>query len=83
MQLPTASATLIQILLLYLQEATETPDVYWFVHVDTVDSPYTSKYSVDTIIPKKCFLFELNWDSKRIIGEFALQQSSSRLGRDF
>jgi KUP system potassium uptake protein len=30
-------------------------DVYWFLHVDTVDSPYTSKYSVDTIIPKKCF----------------------------
>ena len=30
-------------------------DVYWFIHVDTVDSPFTSKYSVDTIIPKKCF----------------------------
>ncbi|MFN5002925.1 MAG: KUP/HAK/KT family potassium transporter [Bacteroidota bacterium] len=30
-------------------------DCYWFVHVDTVDSPYTSKYSVDTIIPKRCF----------------------------
>lgn len=30
-------------------------DVYWFVHVETVDSPFTSKYIVDTIIPKKCF----------------------------
>ena len=30
-------------------------DVYWFVHVDTVDTPFTSKYAVDTIIPKKCF----------------------------
>lgn len=30
-------------------------DVYWFVHVDTVDSPFTSKYIVDTIIPKRCF----------------------------
>ncbi len=30
-------------------------DVYWFVHVQTVDNPFTSKYIVDTIIPKKCF----------------------------
>lgn len=34
-------------------------DVYWLLHVDTVDSPYTSKYSVDTIIPKKCFFVRM------------------------
>ncbi len=34
-------------------------DVYWFVHVETVDSPYTSKYSVDTIIPHKCFFIKI------------------------
>lgn len=34
-------------------------DVYWFIHVDTVDSPYTSKYSVDTVIPKKCFFIRI------------------------
>ena len=34
-------------------------DVYWFIHVDTVDSPFTSKYSVDTIIPKKCFFVRI------------------------
>jgi KUP system potassium uptake protein len=34
-------------------------DVYWFVHVDTVDSPFTSKYLVDTIIPKKCFFIRI------------------------
>lgn len=34
-------------------------DCYWFVHVDTVDSPYTSKYSVDTIIPKRCFFVKI------------------------
>jgi KUP system potassium uptake protein len=34
-------------------------DAYWFVHVDTVDSPYTSKYSVDTIIPSKCFFIRI------------------------
>ena len=34
-------------------------DVYWFLHVDTVDSPYSSKYSVDTLIPKKCFFVRI------------------------
>lgn len=34
-------------------------DVYWFVHIDTVDSPFTSKYVVDTIIPKKCFFVRI------------------------
>lgn len=34
-------------------------DAYWFIHIDTVDSPYTSKYSVDTIIPKKCFFIRI------------------------
>lgn len=34
-------------------------DVYWLLHVDTVDSPFTSKYSVDTIIPKKCFFVRM------------------------
>ena len=26
-------------------------DIYWFVHVDTVDAPYTAEYSVEHIIP--------------------------------
>ncbi|MBT1702485.1 KUP/HAK/KT family potassium transporter [Chryseosolibacter indicus] len=34
-------------------------DVYWFLHVDTVDSPFTSKYVVDTIIPKRCFFVRI------------------------
>lgn len=34
-------------------------DVYWFLHVDTVDNPFTSKYVVDTIIPKKCFFVRM------------------------
>ena len=34
-------------------------DVYWFLHVDTVDSPYTSKYSVDTVVPRKCFFVRI------------------------
>ncbi|HKZ36857.1 MAG TPA: KUP/HAK/KT family potassium transporter, partial [Chryseolinea sp.] len=34
-------------------------DVYWFIHVETVDSPYTSKYSVNTIRPKRCFFINV------------------------
>jgi KUP system potassium uptake protein len=26
-------------------------DIYWFVHVDTVDDPYTSEYEVEHIVP--------------------------------
>ncbi len=26
-------------------------DIYWFIHVDTTDDPYTSEYSVEHIIP--------------------------------
>lgn len=34
-------------------------DVYWFVHVETLDTPFTSKYLVDTIISKRCFFIRL------------------------
>jgi KUP system potassium uptake protein len=34
-------------------------DVYWFLHVETVDSPFTSKYKVDTIIPRKAFFVSI------------------------
>lgn len=34
-------------------------DVYWFLHVETVDSPFTSKYSVHTIVPKECFFVNI------------------------
>lgn len=28
-------------------------DIYWFVHVDVLDDPYTTEYSVQTIIPNQ------------------------------
>jgi KUP system potassium uptake protein len=34
-------------------------DVYWFVHIETVDNPFTSKYKVDTIIPKQAFFVSI------------------------
>jgi KUP system potassium uptake protein len=34
-----------------LNKKPKRSDIYWFVHVDTVDEPYTADYSVDHIIP--------------------------------
>lgn len=34
-----------------LNKKPKRSDIYWFVHVDTVDDPYTSEYNVDHIIP--------------------------------
>ena len=33
-------------------------DIYWFVHVDTLDDPYTSEYEVQTIIPNEVIRIE-------------------------
>ena len=33
-------------------------DIYWFVHVDTLDDPYTNDYSVETIIPNEVIRVE-------------------------
>jgi len=33
-------------------------DIYWFVHVNTVDEPYTCEYEVDTIIPNEVIRVE-------------------------
>jgi KUP system potassium uptake protein len=34
-----------------LNKKPKRADIYWFVHVDTLDDPYTCQYSVDHIIP--------------------------------
>jgi KUP system potassium uptake protein len=34
-------------------------DIYWFVHVDTQDDPYTNEYTVETIIPNEIIRVEL------------------------
>lgn len=33
-------------------------DIYWFVHVDTLDDPYTSEYTVEHIIPNDIIRIE-------------------------
>lgn len=36
-----------------LQKKPKRADVYWFVHVDVTDEPYTNEYKVEHLIPKK------------------------------
>ena len=33
-------------------------DIYWFIHVDTVDDPYTCEYVVDSIVPNDVIRIE-------------------------
>ncbi|GAA4432913.1 KUP/HAK/KT family potassium transporter [Ravibacter arvi] len=33
------------------QKRPKRADIYWFVHVDTLDDPYTMEYKVDSIVP--------------------------------
>jgi KUP system potassium uptake protein len=34
-----------------LNRVPKRADIYWFVHVDTVDTPYTAEYAVEHVIP--------------------------------
>lgn len=34
-----------------LNKKPKRADIYWFVHVDTLDNPYTAEYSVEHVIP--------------------------------
>lgn len=41
-----------------LNKKPKRADIYWFVHVDTLDDPYTSEYTVETIIPNEVIRVE-------------------------
>ena len=41
-----------------LNKKPKRADIYWFVHVDTVDDPYTCSYVVDHIIPNNIIRVE-------------------------
>ncbi len=41
-----------------LNKKPKRADIYWFVHVDTLDDPYTSEYTVATIIPNEVIRVE-------------------------
>ncbi len=39
-------------------------DIYWLVHVDISNEPYGATYSVDSIIPGRCFFIRLKFGFK-------------------
>jgi KUP system potassium uptake protein len=41
-----------------LNKKPKRASIYWFVHVDIMDDPYTSEYSVDHIIPNEIIRIE-------------------------
>ena len=41
-----------------LNKKPKRADIYWFVHVDTLDNPYTCEYEVQTIIPNEVIRVE-------------------------
>ena len=41
-----------------LNKKPKRADIYWFVHVDTVDAPYTSEYIVEHVIPNDIIRIE-------------------------
>lgn len=42
-----------------LKKRPKRADVYWFMHVETTDEPYTKSYQVETIVPKQMFFIKL------------------------
>lgn len=42
-----------------LNKKPKRADIYWFVHVDTLDDPYTAEYKVDHIIPNDIIRIDL------------------------
>ncbi|HQG39236.1 MAG TPA: potassium transporter Kup, partial [Chitinophagales bacterium] len=39
-------------------------DTYWFLHVDITGEPYGASYTVETVIPGKCFFIRLKFGFK-------------------
>jgi KUP system potassium uptake protein len=56
----SASAKEIEHKIIYsiLNRKPKRADIYWFIHVDTQDDPYTSDYVVNTIIPNEVIRVE-------------------------
>jgi KUP system potassium uptake protein len=47
-----------------LRKRPKRADVYWFVHIDIVDEPYTKTYHVNTIVPREVFFIHLRFGFK-------------------
>ena len=39
--------------------------MYWFLHVETVDEPFASRYKVETIVPERAFFVSIKLGFKQ------------------
>ena len=48
-----------------LNKKPKRADIYWFVHMDTMDDPYTYDYKVNTVIPNEIIRIDLRLGFRR------------------
>jgi len=55
-----------------LQQRPKRADIYWFVHVETTDEPYTRDYQVEIIAPQDVIriTFKLGFRIEQLIGKY-------------
>jgi KUP system potassium uptake protein len=64
-----------------LNKKPKRADIYWFVHVDTMDDPYTCEYKVEHIIPNDIIRVDLVANKEvNIISRYESLASSNTIG---
>ena len=63
-----------------LNKKPKRADIYWFVHVDTLDDPYTCEYKVDHIIPNDIIRVEFRLGFRVEPDKSDVPKSSGRPG---
>jgi KUP system potassium uptake protein len=55
-----------------LEQRPKRADIYWFIHVETTDEPYTREYKVDIIAPQDIvrITFRLGFKVEQLIGRY-------------
>jgi KUP system potassium uptake protein len=55
-----------------LKQKPKRADIYWFIHVETTDEPYTREYKVDIIAPQDLvrITFRLGFKVEQLIGRY-------------
>ena len=58
-----------------MQQRPKRADIYWFIHVETTDEPYTREYKVDVIAPQDVvrITFRLGFKVQQLIGRYFAQ----------
>ncbi len=55
-----------------LQQRPKRADIYWFIHVETTDDPYTREFKVDIIVPQDVIriTFRLGFKVEQLVGRY-------------